>query len=326
VKVALYYPVLYEGGCEKRLGELARWLLDNGDDVYIVAISASRVKAGEDIICRRCGFPRERIITKPLYDTRTDEEFITNVIGWMRPDVIDCQWHGPWPNVTLPIVYTMHGAGQLVPNKDIAAVISVEDLPDGHAAYRVAPVHVVWNWVDTKRFQFVKALGSGVAFFGRAFKMIPNVMHIARKYPTVQIDAYGFGPVPALPDNVVWHGYVDPLSVIYSYRVVFASAQAALEAIAAGRLVICGHAQDNRKPLAALALPHNIQLLSRSQMWSSKGSGAPDFKQLKRDFETARKNNLATERAVLRRYIEEYHDLDTQCRKIREIYETVVRK
>jgi len=329
LRVLLFYPVLGAGGCEKRLAELGRWLLDNGDEAWIIASSiASDVTA--NVIAGQCGFPWDRILLKPQDDDTMLEDFVADTALALRADVLDCQWVEPLPNpFPCPAVYTTHGLTQPLPERlDFAAHISVDTLPlDSHNRTYAPVVRTVWNWVNLDRFPFREALGRGAAFFGRSFKLWPNVVALAEMRGE-QIDAYGFvaGTLDGLPPNIIWRGFTDTAEKVYQYRVVFASAQAALEAIAAGRLVVCGHWQGNFVSEATLVMPDNIAALSQRQMWFESlawSDGEPATARLLQQFDLAMANDFPEERRQMRAYIEEHHDMRKQCRKIRETYEAV---
>ena len=259
MKVVLYYPVLAGGGCEKRLAGLGSYLLRQGDDVWIVA-AALQGDIPVSIMCGQGGFPLQRILLAPSGTAL--QEFLLRVCRERQIDLIDVQWPDPLPEqVPCSMVYTTHGLTQPLPEgRDFVALISVDDLPVGAPHHGFAPyVQTVWNWVNLSRFPFTELLGRGAVFFGRSFKLWPNAVTVARLC-NEPIDAYGFlaDGWETMPPQLRWLGYVDAADRLYDYRIVFASAQAALEALAAGRLVICGHDQGGYIADARLVMPQDL--------------------------------------------------------------------
>jgi hypothetical protein len=325
MRIALYYPRLGAGGCEKRLAELGSYLLRRGDEVWIVA-AALDGDIPVSIICGQGGFPLSRILLAP--PGMPLQSHLLQVCAERRIELVDVQWVEPLPEA-LPcaFVYTTHGLTQPLPNRrDFAGAISVDALPRDAPHFAFAPrVLEVWNWVNLARFPFDASLGEGVAFFGRSFKMWPNVIDLARSLPAQTIDAYGFlvGGMEHVPPNVRWLGYVDAAERLYRYRIVLASAQAALEALAAGRLLICGHDQGGFASDARLVMPDDLPRLSGRQFWFADAhlrAGAVTV-----EFDRACRADFAEERLAIRRYLERCHDLDTQCATIRAFYERCVR-
>ena len=60
MRVGILYGVLTAGGCERRLGELARTLLDGGDDVYVLAARMDDI--GVTTVVGQCGVPLQRLL------------------------------------------------------------------------------------------------------------------------------------------------------------------------------------------------------------------------------------------------------------------------
>ena len=327
MNVVIYYPVLGGGGCEKRLAELGRWLLENGDEVWIAAAYLT-TDIAPSIMCGQCGFPWHRI--RFMEPGGSIEDHVVNVCREVEADILDVQWVEPLPaEFPCRAVYTTHGITQPLPLRDdFSGHISVETVGphSEHQAY--APVFgEIWNWVDLDRFRFEGRLGKGVAFFGRSFKLHPNVVALAES--GTQVDAFGFlaGGMDGLSENINWRGFADMAHEVYRYRIVLASAQAALEAVAAGRLVICGHEQGGYTPEASLVMPDMMPSLSARQLWYSYAAAEDaDVRvaALLSRFEAAQQQDFTRERRQMRAYIEQHHDMRQQCAKVRQVYEEVL--
>jgi len=323
MNVVIYYPRPAAGGCERRIGDLGRWLLDNGDEAWLVCAGVTSDLA-YTILCGQCGFPYHRILQMPAGGTV--EQWVVDQCREVKADILDVQWcHGIPDELPCAAVYTTHGLTQPYPERhDFAGHIPVDKLPPHHGGRRFAPVwETVYNWANLRRFPYQEKLGEGACFVGRSFKM-GNVRRVAARWSGI-VDAYGIsaGNMEDLPANVNWLGFSDPAQVIYGYRVVFASAQSALEGMAAGRLVIAGHEQGGYNSEARLLTPANVEGLASRQFWHTGRSEAPgpDDEALWRDFAVAMQCDFARERRQLRAYVEREHDMDKQCRKIRRIYE-----
>lgn len=321
--VVIYYPLLASGGCERRMGDLGRWLLDNSDQAWIVCAGVTTDLA-YTILCGQCGFPYHRILSMPAGGVI--EEWVIEKCQEVGADILDVQWCGSLPPAfPCTAIYTTHGLTQPYPERtDFAGHIAVDRLPPYHGGRRFAPVwETIYNWVNLDRFPYQEKLGEGACFVGRSFKM-GNVRRVAARWEGT-IDAYGIstGGLEDLPANVNWLGFADPAQVIYDYRVVFASAQAALEAMAAGRFVICGHEQGDYNSEGRLLLPCNVEPLASRQFWHTGNilAPGPDDDALWQDFQEAMACDFNRERRQLRAYVEREHDMEKQCRKIRKLYE-----
>ncbi|MFA7000424.1 MAG: hypothetical protein WC241_04950 [Candidatus Paceibacterota bacterium] len=326
MNVVIHYGILGAGGCERRLGDLVRWLLDNGDQAWICVSGCTN--DGLSIIYRQCGVPNDRLrVMPPGGDYET---FALELLREVDADIIDVQWLSSVPeHFPCRAVYTIHGEQSLPPPGWFDGLISVETMGDHHPARTTTPLYrEIWNWVPLERFPFQEKLGKGACFIGRSFKMV-NAKKVAEHWQGV-IDCYGSAvtDVNDLPSGMRWLGWVDPEGIIYKYRVVFASAQVALEAMAAGRLVIAGQDFQETVPAGHLVTPDNVAHLACNQFYSwDRGNPSlrhPTSKEVYEQFCHAMAHDLLAERRELRAWVEQHHDKDTQIRKIREFYQEVL--
>jgi hypothetical protein len=335
MRVLYYYGTVSGGGCERRMGDLCRWFLDNGDEAWIVGSKANDM--GYAMLHGQCGVPPSRTIW--MHDEvpgGSIEEFIMAMAQELKADIIDHQWWGmgiPTSWEGIKAVATLHGYVGLPHSPFYDGVISVEDLPLAHEAFAMAPkVRTIWNWANLERFPFREELPDDkAAFIGRAFKTI-NAKKVAWMKRDLTIDCFGTAPAGLgndWPDNMRWYGYAKPEDIIYNYRVIFASAIAALEALAAGRLVIAGQTYANRAPWGHLVRPCHLEDMSRDQ-FASKGhprhhdAKEPSAEEVLREFEEAMAGDHLEMRRENRAYIEEHHSKDGQCQRVRDFYEEVL--
>ena len=329
MRVILYYGLLAGGGCERRLGDLCRWLLDNGDEAWIVCSGA--YDTALTILCGHCGVPVNRILHLP--PGKDHAEFLNETAADLQADVIDHQWWGagiPASGFEKPTVCTLHGLVVSPPSGYYRGILSVETLHDEHRMRTLAPHYgVVYNWANLRRFPFHEQLGEGAAFFGWAFKLV-NAYKVAEHW-TGTIDCYGMvsDAIPELPPNMIWHGFADTAGVMPRYRVVFGSAQVVLEAMAAGRQVIAGQGYFiDTIPAGHLVTPANVDALAQNQFYCER-RGDPELKErtsaeVYADFQEAMANDRLEERRQLRRWVESYHSMDVQCQRIRDFYEECI--
>lgn len=315
------------------MGDLCRWLLDNGDEAWIVASKANDL--GMAMLYGQCGVPPERCLWMSEHDEGGRiEDWVLNCAEATGADLIDHQWWGAGIPKTwngLPVICTLHGYVGLPGSGFYDAVLSVEDLAEGHQAFRMAKrVETIWNWVNLEKFPFREELPrEGAVFVGRAFKTI-NAKKVAWLRPELQIDCYGTAPAGLgkdWPPNMKWLGYEKPENILWNYRVVFASAIAAMEAVAAGRLVIAGQNYANRPPWGALVTPDILPALSRDQFASKMFPHDPaeaTAEQVLAEYDKAMSAAHTEMRRECRAYIEQEHSKDRQCRKIRDLYEEVL--
>lgn len=332
MRILLTYGVLTGGGCERRMGDLVRWLLDNGDEAWIAANVIWNL--GRDVLFGQCGVPEDRVL---LWGPEGNDPQTWPALGgdWIRQqvsatgaDVVDVQWHPGYSldTYSCPAVATIHGAVGAPPPSVFEGVISVQDeIIDGGAYRQGAPV--IHNWVNLSRFPFTEQLGEGICHIGRGFKA-ENAVKILEHYDGV-VDAYGSLMDPLLdpPKGWRWQGWCDPAEVMPRYRVVLGTAQVAMEAMAAGRHVICGQTPHVNTPdmysEGRLVAPANVEALARVQFAYRFGH---ELKSLAvwQAAQYALANERLEDRRALRAWIEEHHSLDGQCRRIRDYYEEVV--
>jgi hypothetical protein len=315
------------------MGDLCRWLLDNGDECWIVGTKPNDL--GMAMLYGQCGVPPSRCLWMTEHDEGgAVEDWILACARETGADLIDHQWWGAgipktWEGIKA--VCTLHGYVGLPGGGFYDAVISVEDLGDGHQAFKMAPrVETIWNWVNLERFPFREELPpDGAAFIGRAFKTV-NAKKVAWLRPDLEIDCFGTAPAglgPEWPPNMKWLGYEKPENILWNYRVVFASAIAAMEAVAAGRLVVVGQNYAHRTPWGTLVRPEILPLLSRDQFASvmfPHDEPEATAEEVLAQFEAAMANDFTAMRRECRAYIEREHAKEGQCRKIRDLYEEVL--
>ena len=269
MNIVFSYGVIGGGGCEKRMGDLVRWLLANGDEAWIVGSCITG--EGRSQLFDQQGVPPDRIIVwesnREQYPGAHDfGDFVEHVCRALRGDILDIQYTNTIPTkAPCHMIFTMHGMGQPIPFMTFDGILSVESMgpPIQFASQHFTHVN---NWVDTRRFPFQRQLGEGACFMGRNFKTV-NALKVASLWDGT-IDCYGIAEVPIAdyPHNMRWLGYADPAEVMPRYRVVFGSAQVALEALSCGRLVIAGqHYVD--APAGILVMPENLALLVDNQFY-----------------------------------------------------------
>ena len=332
MRLALIYGVLTGGGAERRLGDLCRYLLDNGDDCFILASTFDAL--GEAVIHGQCGVPLDRVI---YYNTGDGffcdhiQDFFEGKVRDLGIDLVDVQWFPGYDVVPFPCkaVATIHGISSCPPPSIFSGLISVEDGLGFSQAWK--HYEVIWNWVNLRRFPFQEKLGEGLCFGGRAFKNI-NVRKVLPFYNGM-IDGYGTSNAPQtnLSPNWRWHGFADWAEKVPNYRVAFGSAQVVMESIAAGRLVIAGQschlpqsAMGDLVPEGKLVMPDNIESLSRANSFSYRHGREPLPEEVWAEVQKALANDFTEERRVMRQWIEERHSMDTQCSKIRAFYSRVM--
>jgi len=342
MRVALLYGVVTGGGCERRMGDICRWLNDNGDEAHIIASMFDGL--GEAVLHGQCGVPVDRVHyfhSPGMFDKYDGDwgKFVYATLADLGADLVDVQWFldGMPPAFPCCSVATVHGAVPPPPATLVQAVISVEENEGlrrwyDHTHPRVM-VRVVQNWVNLKRYPYQERLGEGIVFVGRSFKM-GNVRKIAGYYAPSVIEAYGtsHSHMTDLPANVNWHGFVDPTTVIYRHRVLFASAQCALEGVAAGRLVIAGQnlhlppdSMPNVYPDGRLVTPDNVESMVGDGMQFSYVVGRePTPEEVWYDTQKALRYDFTKERRELRRRVERMHNIDTQIAMVRDVYREVV--
>lgn len=327
----LAYGVLTGGGCERRMGDICRWLLDQGHEAWIAASVFDAL--GEAVIHGQCGVPLNRVLYYTTgeggFRAPTMQDWVREVLIEKQIDLIDVQWYPGFEQVAYPCaaVATIHGITSRPPSDIFQGVIAVEDrIIDGHGYRHGAPV--IWNWVNLRRFPFQEQLGEGVCFAGRAFKAI-NARKILQHYDG-PIDGYGTSSAPQLdmPDAFRWHGFADLAEVFPRYRVVLASAQTAMEAMAAGRSVIAGQAlhlpnMGTYKPEGCLVTPDNVDSLARANSFSYRRGYEPSAWEVWADCQTALEEDRLEERRALREWVEVHHNIETQCGRILDFYREV---
>ncbi len=203
MNVLIHYGQLAAGGCERRLGNIMRWLIDNGDDAHLCVAGSTPI--GESILFRQCRVPNNRLhIMPPGGDYET---FALELVREYEIDIVDVQYLTSVPErFPCKAVYTIHGEQALPMNGDpwFDGLISVETMGDHHPARTTTPRYIeIWNWVPLHRFPFVEELGKGACFLGRNFKMV-NAFKVAQHWDGV-IDCYGSAVEQMeLPDNMHW--------------------------------------------------------------------------------------------------------------------------
>jgi hypothetical protein len=314
------------------MGDLCRWLLDNGDDCYILASTFDAL--GEAVLHGQCGVPLDRVI---YYNTGNGfycdhiQDFFHEHLVKLGCDLVDVQWFPGYDVVPFPCkaVATMHGVTSAPPPSIFSGIIAVEAGLGFPAAWK--HYATVMNWVNLHRFPFLEKLGEGLCFGGRAFKNI-NVRKVLPFYQGA-IDGYGTSNAPQMnmPPNWRWHGFADLAQVFPKYRIVFGSAQVAMEAIAAGRLVIAGQslhlpagAMGGLVPEGCLVTPANIEQQALEHSFGYRHGKEPTAEEVWAEVQKALANDFTEERKAMRGWIEERHSMDVQCGRIRNFYEEVL--
>ncbi len=326
MRVIYYYGIVSGGGCERRMGDLCRWMNDNGAEAWIVAAAADNI--GLTILHGQCGLPTNRV--RLMEPGGNLERFLVDQVSELGATVVDHQWWGagiPHGGFPVPAVATLHGRVPYPPGGFYQGILSVETMVDHRFLRTLAPRYAqVWNWVDLERFPFVPALGQGAAFFGRSFKTV-NVRKVASLWPGT-IDCYGVATASLdnLPENAHWLGFADPAALMPKYRVIFASAQVALEAMAVGRHVIAGQEFDYTVPGGVLVTPQNVDHLAPMQFYCEDLGEVVErtAEEVYEQFLIAMSEDRLEERRTLRGWVEDHHDRDVQCGKILGFYEEAV--
>ena len=328
MRVLLTYGVLMPGGCERRMGDIVRWLIDHGDEAWIAA-NIPRFD-GVRLLVEQCGVPLDRMFffedNGGAIRASSMSIWINKIAKRVKADVVDVQWHPGYEQIEYPCpaVATLHGIVGAPPPSIFQGVVAVEDRLVNGSHYKHGAA-VVWNWVNLRRFPFREELGEGICSAGREFKGI-NVRKVLLHYDKV-IDGYG---TPAEPDQewpitYHWHGFQDLAEVFPRYRVVLASAQTAMEAMAAGRLVIAGQTPHvnmaSVKPAGFLVVPANVETLAQQSFAYCEEE--PSALEVWLDCKHALEHDMLEERRALRAWVEERHNIDTQIAQIREYYEEV---
>ncbi|HUW11512.1 MAG TPA: hypothetical protein VM537_17405 [Anaerolineae bacterium] len=335
MRVVYTYGLLAGGGCERRTGQLMRWLLDRGDDAWL--LGTGWAEAGQAMMLEQCKVPADRIVIMPAEQLSSGsyEDFLSENIERLEADVIDVQWTSCLPSRwTRPSVFTMHGISQPVPaHAPFSKMICIENLPSGHPGYHQesqTKIEVIWNWVDLDQFPFQRDLGEGACYVGRSFKAA-NALKVCTVDPDVTIDGYGTDfdlAARDFPANFRWLGYAKPEEFIYRYRVVFGCAIAAVEGLAAGRLVIAGGWQGyaGRQTYGHLVRPHLLERMSGDQFTGQSQADAvePTAEEVYRDFQLAMEDDMTEQRLMMRAWVEQYHHPDRQMEKVRRVYEEAI--
>ena len=173
MRVVYAYGILDGGGCEKRMGDLVRWLLANGDEAWIVGTRIN--PRGRSQLFGQQGVPEDRIILcEPggvLYTMPGGfPGFLEQTCRELRADILDVQFTTTTPTeCPCRMVYTMHGTAQPIPDITFDGIISVEAPVEvgsllQHGGQHFAAIH---NWVDVARFPFQRKLAEGACFIGR---------------------------------------------------------------------------------------------------------------------------------------------------------------
>jgi len=329
MNIVFSYGVIGGGGCERRMGDLVRWFLANGDEAWIVG-SCINVDGRSQLFDQQ-GLPPERIIVWESHREQYPEahdfgDFVEHVCRALRADILDIQYTNTIPTkAPCRMIFTMHGMGQPIPLMTFDGILSVESMAPP-IQFTDQPFAHVNNWVDMTRFSFQRKLGEGACFMGRNFKTV-NALKVASLWDGT-IDCYGIAEVPIedYPHNMRWLGYTDPAETLPRYRVVFASAQVALEALAVGRFVIAGQ-HYVWPPAGLLVTPGNIRLLADNQFYTverSSNIAEPSAEEVYVEFQQAMKDDAPRERQYMSQYVRDNHDPDTQIWKIRRFYDEVL--
>ncbi len=314
------------------MGDICSWLLRNGDEAWIAGATCD--DQCMTMLVQQCGVPANRII---LMDPGGRfEDFGGDVCYRLDADLVDVQWAIQIPAGGFPCaaIATMHGAVSMPPPTIFQGAISVEE--SAQQRHRFAhlglPLAEVLNWCNTARFPFRERLGEGVVFIGRSFKMV-NVRKVAPLYAG-RIEAYGTVTaaehIASLPANVEWRGVCDSAAVMPQARVVIGCAQVALEAMAAGRWVLCGqnlHLSPevlvDTVPEGRIVRPANVAEISAAGQFNYRRPPEPRAEEVLAELEWALAHDAPEERRALRDWVEERHSLEAQVRKIRAFYREV---
>jgi len=329
MNIVFSYGVIGGGGCERRMGDLVRWFLANGDEAWIVGSCINT--EGRSQLFGQQGIPPERILLcDPEVLSRSGlqgyADFVGETCRALKADILDVQYVETSPvNAPCRTIFTMHGLGQPIPAILFDGILSVESM-EPPSQFPSQPFAHASNWVDATRFPFRSELGEGACFIGRNFKTV-NALKVASLWDGT-IDCYGIAEVPiaGYPDNMRWLGYTDPAETLPRYRVVFASAQVALEALSVGRFVIAGQ-HYVWPPAGLLVTPGNIRLLADNQFYTverSSNIGEPSAEEVYLEFREAMEDDAPRERQYMSQYVRKHHDPDTQMQKIRQFYEEVL--
>jgi len=324
MKLAYAYGVLAGGGCERRLGELAAWMLTRGHEVRIFGETIR--KEGRDILLGQCGLPAEMIEV-----AQDDGPYPGNYADWLRervagyaPDLVSHQWYSEPIRFDCPSICTVHGWGVLPPLGAYEAIIYVWQTHDPVYLAAAPLVRCVDNWVGLSRLPFHEEPGEGVAFFGRSYKY-----HNARRYALCnpQETVVCFSPDRApkrLAPNMDWRGMGDPAEALPPFRLVFASALAAMEAMALGRRVIVGHPHPFLWETCRFVTCANIESLLPGRFAYDLTSRPPvTDEEVREQAEAALGDDNLLERWALRRWLEVHRNPAYQIPQIEEFYRMI---
>jgi hypothetical protein len=330
MNVLLVYGVVTGGGCERRMGDIAAWLNAHGDQCHIACSQMDAL--GEAVLFGQCDVSHRQIhyyVTgEGGFQTPFMCDWIDRLVVETQADIIDVQWHPGFEQhpYAVPAVATLHGRSSIPPPSIFDGVISVDRDRPNPEHYR-AGCPVIYNWVNLPRFPFNEEPGVGICFAGRAFKNIN-----ARKLlPFVdRIDGYGISNAPQtnMPENWHWHGFEDLARVFPKYQVVIGTAQVALEAMAAGRFVICGQSPHlpGMEVVAEgrLVTPGNVEELAQWQ-FSYRMPPEPTAEEVLAELLSIdRLEYPASIRRGLRDWVEQNHNIDTQVGAICDYYRYVI--
>ena len=330
MRVVFAYGILGGGGCEKRMGDLVRSLVRNGDEAWILGMRTD--PHGEEQLFEQQGISRDRVfLADPegaAFHFPVDyDAFIGRHCRELRADILDVQYTMSVPaHLPCRTIYTIHGEAQPIPAMAFDGILSVENLRVDVRQYPGQPYAEIHNWVDPQRFPYDKQLGEGACFIGRNFKTV-NATKVAQFWKGT-IDCYGIAELTTenYPPNMRWLGYTDSAKTMPQYRVVFGSAQVALEAISAGRLVIAGQ-HYRRAPAGVLVMPENLEALLDAQFYTQcqgDETEEPSAEKVYNLFQVAMANDFTRERHHMSHYVQRTHNMEGQIGKVRRFYEEVL--
>ena len=161
MRVVYSYGVIGGGGCEKRMGDLVRWLVADGEDEAWI-LGSCLDAGGQAQLFGQQGFDPDRLI---LFNAQGEvkykapggyNEWITDVAKNLGADILDVQYTTTTPaSPPCRMVYTLHGCGQPIPEVTFDGILSVESLEEPYPIqFPSQHYRHVNNWVDTKRFPF----------------------------------------------------------------------------------------------------------------------------------------------------------------------------
>ena len=328
MRIAYHYGLLAGGGVERRLADLYRHLTRRGDDVWIIGLRLD--STGRELLCWQGGVPEDRIIIAPPA-TQFDNTF--HLWSWdtleeLQPDIIDCQWCASPYKFPLPAVATVHGFIPMPPADVFQGILFIADFITMPTPGQRGPIRAIENWVDLGVNPFHEDLPrEGICCLGREYKAA-NAEKVARAMPDTNIDCYTDAWTPdAHPDNMIYQGYGNPPKVYPEYRIVFAAALAAMEAIAAGRLVIAGQPAQFMRSDYRLVTPARMEEMARTLFSFNQTPKAaePTPKQCIEEFGLAvAMDDCLKDRKAMRNYLARYHNAKTQIGLVRDFYEEVL--